>query len=69
MQFTASSDLSCFALLSRFTVAFGHIVDGFGIFCRAGTEIVSKAARDRVTHYLQTLTQHLSGVVAYEIDA
>ncbi|KAL5021768.1 hypothetical protein ScPMuIL_000923 [Solemya velum] len=29
-------------------------------FSRAGTEIVSKAAKDRVAHYLQTLKQHFS---------
>jgi hypothetical protein len=28
---------------------------------RAGTDIVSKAARDRVGHYLQALKQHFSG--------
>ena len=30
-------------------------------YYRAGTEIVSKAARDRVAHYLQSLKQHFSG--------
>ena len=29
---------------------------------RAGTEIVSKAAKDRVIHYLQALRQHFSGM-------
>ncbi|CAC5389288.1 ANG2 [Mytilus coruscus] len=30
-------------------------------FSRAGTDIVSKAAKDRIGHYLQSLKQHFSG--------
>ena len=30
-------------------------------FSRAGTDIVSKAARDRVVHYLEALKQHFAG--------
>lgn len=33
------------------------------LFTRAGTDIVSKAARDRVGHYLQALKQHFSGKI------
>lgn len=33
------------------------------LFNRAGTDIVSKAARDRVGHYLQALKQHFSGKI------
>jgi hypothetical protein len=29
--------------------------------CRAGTDIVYKAAKDRVSHYLQSLKQHFAG--------
>ena len=34
-------------------------------FSRAGTEIVSRAARDRVAHYLQSLKQHFAGKYSY----
>ena len=30
---------------------------------RAGTDIVSKAARERVRHYLESLKQHFSGKI------
>lgn len=37
------------------------------LFTRAGTDIVSKAARDRVGHYLQALKQHFSGKIKKKI--
>ena len=39
------------------------IITQFKVYhCRAGTEIVSKAARSRVEHYLQFLKNHLAGI-------
>ena len=38
------------------------ILISFVYSCSAGTEIVSKAARERVAYYLQMLKQHFSGM-------
>lgn len=47
-------------IITRFPILIKMYSD---LFTRAGTDIVSKAARDRVGHYLQALKQHFSGKI------